>query len=260
MFWQVGKCRSLGPPRAGRTRPAPPPGMGSDMFSGCHFGSSLGLSLAILFSLPFSRPWQPSLPSSALTSFRSFSGPCLASTMLRALVSCVAWHRYNPRVADDSPTVTGSDGRGGLVQEPYSRFRQRAFARERIARLDARIGAPPPDERGRYVFVGWSIITGRRWPTAVPLNEVPDGVWWSKFREAPFATAVADPRYWRGDQFWFWHTSRFPDARAWPRVEQPPWVRTRVPLWYRLWTHGPLPAPRLSGQRGLPAFPPDPRQ
>ena len=173
---------------------------------------------------------------------------------------CVAWNRHNPRVAADTPTVTVMDGRGGLLQEPYSRFRLRAFARERIARIDARVGAPPPDERGRYVFVGCSTITSRRWPTAVPLNEVLDGVWWPDFREALFSTAVSDSRFWRGDQFWFWHPARFPEARAWPRVEQPPWVRSRVPQWYRPWTHGPLPAPRLAGQRGSPALPPDPRQ
>ena len=42
---------------------------------------------------------------------------------------CVAWNRHNPRVAADTPTVTVMDGRGGLLQEPYSRFRLRAFAR-----------------------------------------------------------------------------------------------------------------------------------
>ena len=133
-------------------------------------------------------------------------------------------------LAADTPTVTVSDGRGGHQREPYSAFRRRAFARESIARLDARIGALPPDERGQYVFVGWSIYTGQRWPAPVRMNDVSLNVWRSNDREAPFASAVSDPRYWRGDQYWFWHRSRFPEARAWPRVEQPAWVRTPVPF------------------------------
>ena len=170
----------------------------------------------------------------------------------------VAWNGYHRPLEADTPSFIVSDGRGGSIREPYSAFRRRAYARERVARSDALEWAPPPDERGKYVFVGWS-PEGRRWPVPVSLDAVPPGVVLSTFRDAPFATAVADPRYWRGDQFFFWHRSRFPDSRAWPRVEQAPGALTRVPLWYQPWAHGPLPKPRLVGQRGGPEYPPDPR-
>ena len=114
----------------------------------------------------------------------------------------VAWGGYDRRLEADTPSFVVSGGRGGSIMEPYSAFRRRAYARECVARADALEWAPPPDERGKYVFVGWS-LEGRRWPVPVSLDSVPPGVFRSNHRDAPFATAVADYRCWRGDQYYF---------------------------------------------------------
>ena len=122
---------------------------------------------------------------------------------------CVGWRRYDPDVRDTVPTLCVSDGRGGFLWEPYSGFRRRALARERCARSDALAGAPPPDESSIYVYVGWNVTTGIRWPVPVRYLDEPPNVWCSFDREAPFASAISDARYWRGDQYWFWHPDRF---------------------------------------------------
>ena len=172
----------------------------------------------------------------------------------------VAGLRPVPAIWDSVPTLCVSDGRGGFLWEPYAGFRRRALARERCARTDALAGAPPPDESGHYVYVGWNTLTGIRHPIGVRYLEEPPNIWCSFDRETPFATAISDARYWRGDQFWFWHRARFPDSRAWPRVSQPYWVLNRAPQWYHPWPFGGLPAARRAGQRGLPDLPPDPLQ
>ena len=172
----------------------------------------------------------------------------------------VAGFRHDPDIRDSVPALRVQDGRGGFLWEPYSGFRRRALARERCARSDALSGTPPPDESGHYVYVGWNVLTGHRCPVGVRYLEEPPNVWCSFDRETPFATAISDARYWRGDQFWFWHHGRFPDSRAWPRVSQPGWVMVRVPPWYRPWPRGGLPAARRAGQRGSPDLPPDPLQ
>ena len=232
---------------------------GGGCISGCHFGSSPGLSFGSFDFPPLS------LPMATFESIYSRSefevNLYLFLGLDHVARSClrVAWKGYDRLLDADTPSFVVSDGRGGSVVEKYSAFRRRAFARECVARADAREWAPPPDERGMYVFVGWS-LEGRRWPVPVPLDAVPGGVVRSNHRDAPFATAISDPRYWRGDQYFFWHRARFPESRAWPRVERPLGTLNRVPLWYQPWTHGPLPGPRTAGQRGRPEYPPDPRQ
>ena len=89
---------------------------------------------------------------------------------------CVAGIPFDPNIRDAVPTLCVSNGRGGFHWEPYAGFRRRALARERCARSDALSGLPPPDESGIYVYVGWNVITGNRWPIGVRYLEEPPNV------------------------------------------------------------------------------------
>ena len=66
-------------------------------------------------------------------------------------------------------------------------------------------------------------------PSSAGIISLAPASWWLGSHTAlrygthttPLATAVSDARYWRGDQFWFWHPGRFPDSRAGPASPSP---------------------------------------
>ena len=190
----------------------------------------------------------------------------------RARLRC-AWKGYNRRLHARTPSFRVPLGNSFEV-DYYVDFQNRARVRVEDFRRDSLAGSPPVNEGGFPVYAAWDRLTGRLRPE--PFRDVANAgggrVWVSNNRAAPLFTAIADPRYWRGDQVASWR-GEFPDAARWPRLTIPAWIPdsanfpgtfpvvTNIPR-HTTWLHDPMPAPMISGHRGEPLrrLPPDPTQ